>query len=69
MPRPGYTEVTVPAGQDAMMTFDVLTDTLLPEGKKCGDCLWFERCRWLISCRPTNTYCDWSPSRFRPRAS
>lgn len=40
-------------------------DMKLPEGKTCADCHWFKRCDWLISCKPTNTECDWSPSRFR----
>lgn len=44
----------------------------LPVGKTCGECGHFTRtCVWLISCKPTNTTCDWSPSRFRekPNAS
>lgn len=36
----------------------------LPAGKTCADCRWFAKCKWLISCPPTNTTCDWAPSRF-----
>lgn len=37
----------------------------LPQGKTCADCKWFKpKCEWLISCPPTNTRCDWAPSRF-----
>lgn len=39
-------------------------DMKLPAGKTCGDCKHFNRCEWLISCKPTNEECDWSPSRF-----
>jgi hypothetical protein len=44
-------------------------DMELPEGKMCADCAHFKRCEWLISCKPTNTECDWSPSRFQPKAT
>jgi hypothetical protein len=40
----------------------------LPTGKTCADCGHFKRCAWLISCAPTNTRCDWAPSRFREAA-
>ncbi len=39
-------------------------DMLLPEGKTCKDCFHFERCEWLIQCKPNRISCDWSPSRF-----
>lgn len=39
----------------------------LPQGKVCGDCAHFKRCAWLLSREPTETECDWSPSRFRAR--
>jgi len=40
---------------------------LLPLGKTCADCHHFKRtCEWLISCDPTNSWCDWAPSRFYP---
>jgi len=41
-------------------------DMKLPEGKTCADCAHFKRCRWLIACKPTNTSCDWAPSRYKP---
>jgi hypothetical protein len=37
----------------------------LPAGKTCSDCVHFQRtCIWLIGCKPTNTRCDWNPSRY-----
>lgn len=37
----------------------------LPIGETCNNCIWFEcKCKWLIQCNPSNTSCDWSPSRF-----
>lgn len=39
-------------------------DMRLPVGKTCADCRHFKHCAWLIGCEPTNTNCDWSPSRF-----
>lgn len=37
----------------------------LPEGKTCADCHHFLRfCKSFFGCKPTNTECDWSPSRF-----
>lgn len=39
----------------------------LPDGKTCADCFHLHRCTWLISVDPTNTDCDWTPSRFRQR--
>lgn len=41
-------------------------DMRLPAGASCADCASFHRCAWLISCSPSSTLCDWSPSRFRP---
>lgn len=37
----------------------------LPPGKTCRDCAHFNKCAWLINCKPTNKTCDWAPSRFR----
>lgn len=39
----------------------------LPLGKTCGDCKSFGRCKWLLSREPTETACDWAPSRFRAK--
>lgn len=47
--------------------YGVADDMKLPTGKTCGDCDNLKRCAGLFSCPPTNTYCDWSPSRFRER--
>lgn len=42
-----------------------MTDSMkLPDGKACSDCHWFKRCVALFGCKPTNTSCDWAPSRF-----
>lgn len=41
-------------------------DMKLPEGKKCIDCHHFDKCFNLFGCKPNNTYCDFSPSRFAP---
>ena len=30
----------------------------------CVNCVHFDRCEWLIQCRPDSTDCDWDPSRF-----
>jgi len=39
-------------------------DMQLPAGRTCSDCAHFARCAGLFQCKPTNTTCDWSPSRF-----
>lgn len=36
-----------------------------PAGLTCSDCFAFGFCRKLFACKPTNTTCDWSPSRFQ----
>ena len=36
----------------------------LPQGKTCGDCVHFERCKWLISAEKTWTNCDFYPNKF-----
>lgn len=40
-------------------------DMALPPGKKCSDCVHFERCRRLVGAKPLWSSCDWRPSRFR----
>lgn len=37
----------------------------LPAGKTCGDCFHIRRCKAMFGHVETDTYCDWSPSRFR----
>lgn len=37
---------------------------LLPAGKSCGDCSHIRRCKAIFGHTETDTYCDWSPSRF-----
>ncbi|WP_404652185.1 hypothetical protein [Raoultella terrigena] len=37
---------------------------LLPAGKFCGDCTHIRRCKAIFGHTETDTYCDWSPSRF-----
>lgn len=39
----------------------------LPEGKTCGDCCHIYRCKRMFGHTETDTYCDWSPSRFFER--
>jgi len=42
-------------------------DMLLPPGESCGNCFHFYRCRRLFGCAPTNTLCDFAPSKFERR--
>ncbi|WP_199232091.1 MULTISPECIES: hypothetical protein [unclassified Azospirillum] len=42
--------------------------TSLPDGVTCGDCRHIRRCEAMFGHVPTDTYCDWAPSRFRPRS-
>ncbi|THD06158.1 hypothetical protein [Rhodanobacter lindaniclasticus] len=37
----------------------------LPAGMTCGDCVHIYRCKAMFGHVETDTYCDWSPSRFR----
>lgn len=37
----------------------------LPVGVTCGDCVHIRRCTLMFGHTATDTYCDWSPSRFR----
>ncbi len=41
----------------------------LPEGKTCGDCLMFNRCKMFLGQRinKENTKCDFEPIKFRER--
>jgi hypothetical protein len=41
-------------------------DMLLPEGKHCDDCRYFERCVGLFCCAGPSEKCDYGPSRFEP---
>ncbi len=41
----------------------------LPAGKTCGDCFHIRRCKAMFGHVETDTYCDWSPSRFRAMLS
>lgn len=36
----------------------------LPKGTTCGDCVHIRRCSAIYGHTATDTYCDWSPSRF-----
>lgn len=38
----------------------------LPKGKSCGNCHHIRRCKAMFGHTETDTYCDWSPSRFIP---
>ena len=41
----------------------------LPVGTTCGDCRHIGRCKAIFGHVETDTYCDWSPSRFTRRPS
>jgi hypothetical protein len=36
----------------------------LPQGTTCGDCRHIRRCKAMFGHTETDSYCDWSPSRF-----
>lgn len=38
---------------------------MLPPGRTCGDCQYFNWCNNFIGDRTGWTHCDWLPSRFR----
>ena len=40
------------------------SDMELPKQMTCRHCAYFMRCVRLFNCKPNNTECDWSPSRF-----
>ena len=37
----------------------------LPAAVTCGDCVHIHRCKAIFGHTETDTYCDWSPSRFK----
>lgn len=37
----------------------------LPVNVTCGDCTHIRRCTLMFGHTATDTYCDWSPSRFK----
>lgn len=39
----------------------------LQPGVTCGDCFHIYRCKSIFGHVETDTYCDWSPSRFAPK--
>lgn len=39
----------------------------LPAGITCGDCAHIRRCKAIFGHVETDTFCDWSPSRFAAR--
>ncbi|QEK95893.1 hypothetical protein E2544_08615 [Achromobacter insolitus] len=41
----------------------------LPDGKTCGDCVYFLRCFAFYGHIAGDEVCDWAPSRFSPRAA
>lgn len=41
----------------------------LADGKTCGDCANFRHCEAFYGHKPTDTYCDFFPRRFRERAA
>lgn len=39
----------------------------LPDGKGCGDCVFFPRCKRFIGANAADEVCDWIPIRFVQR--
>ena len=42
-----------------------MTKDKLPAGKSCNDCVHIDRCYFLVGVAPTDTRCDFDPSRFQ----
>ena len=40
----------------------------LPTGTTCGDCVHERRCCSIFGHKPSDTYCDWFPRKFVPKA-
>ena len=56
----------LPSQRGAVMAeMELLTNTFLPPGKTCADCVHCRRCCALFGQTPTGTSCDFWPSRFR----
>lgn len=41
----------------------------LPDGKTCGDCIKYEKCRNFTGHKETDTYCDFFPRIFLDKNS
>lgn len=41
----------------------------LPTNTTCGDCYHIKRCKAIFGHTETDTYCDWSPSRFATKVN
>lgn len=50
-----------------MIEPDYAAEMKLPPGKTCGDCVHCKRCCAMFGHTPTDTYCDFWPSRYRER--
>jgi hypothetical protein len=49
----------------ALNCTDTETQTMaLPDGKSCGDCIYFSTCNRLIGLSSENEICDFYPNRF-----
>lgn len=48
-----------------MAEIDHAAEMRLPAGKTCGDCVHCYRCCTIFGHVPSDTSCDWHPSRFR----
>ena len=46
---------------------DYRAEMALPPGKTCGDCVHTRRCVAIFGMSPTDTSCDFHPSRFNPK--
>lgn len=38
----------------------------LPVGSTCGDCIHIRRCKAIYKHVETDTFCNWSPPKFKP---
>ncbi|WP_272879478.1 hypothetical protein [Raoultella ornithinolytica] len=57
----GQTETRIPALNYDPADPDKMK---LPVGVTCGNCHHIRRCKAIFGHTETDTYCDWSPSRF-----
>lgn len=51
----------------ALEDFPAQYDMLLPDGKRCSDCVKSTTCCSAFSQKEEDTTCDWHPSRYSPK--
>ena len=42
---------------------------ILPEQYCCRDCVYFDKCKWLVGAKPEWRECDFNPMRFHLKES